>query len=51
VAEVDGTVAGFTDLEPDGHLNMMFMRSFKDEAWRPHSFHIWRQRRIDKALN
>jgi len=27
VAEVDGTVAGFTDLEPDGHLNMMYVHA------------------------
>jgi len=25
VAEVDGEVAGFTDLEPDGHIDMMFV--------------------------
>ena len=25
VAEIDGAVAGFTDLEPDGHLDMMFV--------------------------
>jgi putative acetyltransferase len=24
VAEIDGKVAGFTDLEPDGHLGMMY---------------------------
>jgi putative acetyltransferase len=27
VAEVDDTVAGFTDLEPDGHLNMMYVHA------------------------
>lgn len=25
VAEIDGKVAGFTDLEPDGHIDMMFV--------------------------
>ena len=25
VAEVDGALAGFTDLEPDGHVDMMFV--------------------------
>ncbi len=25
VAEIDGRVAGFTDLEPDGHLDMMYV--------------------------
>lgn len=25
VAEIDGALAGFTDLEPDGHLDMMYV--------------------------
>jgi len=25
VAEIDGSLAGFTDLEPDGHVDMMFV--------------------------
>ena len=25
VAEIDGTIAGFTDLEPDGHVDMMYV--------------------------
>lgn len=25
VAEIDGVLAGFTDLEPDGHVDMMFV--------------------------
>ncbi len=25
VAEIDGALAGFTDLEPDGHVDMMFV--------------------------
>ncbi len=25
IAEIDGRAAGFTDLEPDGHLDMMFV--------------------------
>jgi putative acetyltransferase len=25
VAEIDGRIAGFTDLEPDGHIDMMFV--------------------------
>ncbi|MSP48276.1 MAG: GNAT family N-acetyltransferase [Alphaproteobacteria bacterium] len=27
VAEVDGEIAGFTDLEPDGHVDMMYVHS------------------------
>ena len=25
VAEIDGRIAGFTDLEPDGHVDMMYV--------------------------
>jgi len=25
IAEIDGDIAGFTDLEPDGHVDMMFV--------------------------
>ena len=34
VAEVDSVPAGFTDLEADGHLDMMFVGTYRSEFYR-----------------